>query len=99
MRRTRSSQRRSRRRSRKRRTCPGRVARGCAAELKELAEQGGWRSCRTWKRKQSRQMEERGDGAGSGRAKYSERVWAEGPGPEAEAGAGSGAAWKIEKLT
>lgn len=39
---------------RRRRSCPGLVARGCAAELQELAEQVGWRSFQTWKRKQTR---------------------------------------------
>lgn len=39
-------------------------------------------------------MEERGGEAGSGRAKDSVLVRAEGPGPEA--GAGSVAAWKIQ---
>lgn len=44
-------------------------------------------------------MEEREDDAGSGRAKDSVLVRAEGPGPEAETGAGSVAAWKTENLT
>lgn len=82
-----------------RRRSPGRAARGCAAELQELAEEVGWRSCQTWKRKQTRRMEERGADAGPERAKDSVLVRAEGPEPEAGTGAGSVEACNTSDLT
>lgn len=85
MRRMRSSQRRRR--------SPGLVAKGCAAGLQELVEEAGW-SCQTWKRKQTRKLEERMADAGPERAKDSVLARAEGPEPEAESGAGSVEAWK-----
>lgn len=80
---------RRKRSSRRRRRSPGLAARGCAAELQELAEEVGWRSCRTGRREQTRWMEERVADAGPERAMDSVLVRAEGPGPEAEFGAGS----------
>lgn len=85
--------------SRWRRSSPGPAARGCAAELREPAEEVGWRSCQTWKRKQTRKMEERVADAGPERAKGSVLVRAEGPEPEAGTGAGSVEAWKTTNLT
>lgn len=89
----------SRRRSSQwRRRSPGLAARGCAAELHELAEEVGWRSCQTWKRKRTRKMEERVADAGPERAKDSVLVRAVGPEPEAGTGAGSVEAWKTPNL-